>query len=118
MNENTRALIQFVMSERRVYPKRWGRFHQELLRHNARVPTPLILGGAIASDLAKRVRLLEQILAVKDNPEAFDCAERCLRREPLSAWECAPDPLSNTNSYGHEDISRAFVASFIQIHTA
>ena len=118
MSDSAKLLMQFVISDGRVYPKRWNQFHQELLRHDALVPPPLILWGAIASDLAKRFRLLEQILAVKDDPEAFDSAERFLRGEPLSAWKCAPEPLSNTDSYGYQDMSRTHADAFIHVHTA
>lgn len=101
MNEKARALIEFVISENRVYPKRWHKLYEIIIRAHPDAPRPLILGGAMASDLAKRIVLLEQIHEIKDDPATLDRADAFLRGESDSAWYRAPDPLSNRNSYGY-----------------
>ena len=105
MNEKARALIEFVISENRVWPKRWHDFYVIIRKTHPNAPRPLILGGSIASDLAKRIVLLEQIHEVKDDPVTLDRADAFLRGEPDSAWHRAPDPLSNRDIYGYEEIS-------------
>lgn len=102
MNEKARALIEFVISENRVYPKRWHKLYEIIIRTHPNVRWPLILGGSIESNLAKRIRLLEQIHEIKDDPATLDRADTFLRGEADSAWYRAPDPLSNRDSYGYE----------------
>jgi len=104
MDEKAKALIKFVTLENRVWPKRWHELYQIIVRTHPDAPKPLILGGASASDLAKRIVLLQQIHEIKDDPRALDRADAFLRNEPASAWHLAPDPISNTNSYGHQDV--------------
>ena len=103
MNEKAKALIEFVTSENRVWPKRWHKFHEIIRRTHPHVPNPLILGGSSASDMAKRIVLLRQIHEIKDDPMTLDRADAFLRNEPASAWHLAPEPLSNRDIYGHED---------------
>ena len=105
MNEQAKALLQFVISENRVWPKRWHKFHEIVKRTHLHVPNPLTLGGSTASDKAKRIVLLRQIHEIIDDPMTLDRADAFLRNEPASAWHLAPEPLSNRNSYGHEDAS-------------
>ncbi|MCI2395008.1 hypothetical protein [Aliiroseovarius sediminis] len=104
MNEQAKALIEFVISEDRVHPKRWHQFYKIISKQYPDVPKPLILGGSIASDLAKRTVLLKQIHTIQVDQKLLLRADRFLRGEPISAWYRAPDPLSNKGSYGDEDV--------------
>lgn len=104
MNEQAKKLIEFVISENRVYPNRWHNFYKIIAKRHPEVPKPLILGGSIASDMAKRIVLMQQIHAIKDDQEVLQRADKFLRGEPLTAWHRAPDPLSNKGSYGEEDV--------------
>jgi len=105
VNQKAKALKEFVTSENRVWPKRWHKLYEIIARTHPDAPKPLILGGAGASNMAKRIVLLQQIHAIKDNPKILDRADAFLRNEPASAWHFAPEPLSNRNSYGQEDAS-------------
>lgn len=104
MNGQAKTLIEFVISENRIHPNRWHNLYQIISQKYPEVPKPLILGGSIASDMAKRIVLLQQIHAIKDDKEVLQHADKFLRGEPLTAWHRAPDPLSNKGSYGDEDV--------------
>jgi len=104
MSERAKALLGFVVSDNRVWPDRWHQFHKIIKEKHPQVPNPLILGGSIASDMAKRITLLHQIHEIKEDPDTLERADDFLRKEPYSAWNCAPDPLSNKNIYGQEDV--------------
>jgi hypothetical protein len=104
MNDQAKTLLEFVISEDRVHPNRWHDFYKIISKRYLDAPRPLILGGAIASDVAKRTTLLKQIHTIKADQELLRRADKFLRAEPLSAWYRAPDPLSNRGSYGDEDV--------------
>jgi hypothetical protein len=108
MTEKARALRQFVASEGRVHPKNWYGFYKLLLKTHPETPTPLILGGSIASDMAKRVQLLLQINHIADDKKVLDFADQFLRELKDSEWVHGSEPLSNRDSYGHEDIPSHF----------
>lgn len=104
MNQKAKALIEFATSESRVRPKRWHKLYEIIARTHPEAPKPLILGGAGASNMAKRIVLLQQIHEIKDDPITLDRVDAFLRNEPASAWHLAPDPISNIDSYGHQDV--------------
>ncbi|MCV2893724.1 hypothetical protein [Lentibacter sp. XHP0401] len=104
MNDQAKALIEFVISEDRVHPKRWHQFYKIISKQYPDAPRPLVLGGATASDMAKRVVLLTQIHKIRSDRDLLRRADKFLRGEPLSAWYRAHDPLSNKGSYGDEDV--------------
>jgi hypothetical protein len=113
MNDQAKALVEFVISEDRVHPNRWHDFYKIISKRYPDAPRPLILGGSIASDLAKRTVLLEQIHTIKADQELLQHADRFLRGEPLSAWHRASDPLSNKGSYGDVDVPELMYLSLL-----
>lgn len=103
MTKQLESLLRFVASDGRVHPTDWNGFYKKLSSMVPVVPVPLILGGSIASDQAKRVRLLQQIQAVRSSNEAMDFADTFLRSLPEHGWKWGDEPPSNRDSYGNED---------------
>jgi hypothetical protein len=104
MTEKARELRHFVASEGRVHPKNWHEFSKLLVKSHPDTPWPLILGGASASDMAKRVRLLNQIRHIEEDPRTLDLADHFLRGLPDRDWVKGQEPPSNRDLWGSEDV--------------
>lgn len=57
--------------------------------------------------MAKRVRLLQQVDAIRDNREILDSAVHFLSELAAEEWRVVEGELSNVDSYGNEDVPSA-----------
>ncbi|MGI1661345.1 hypothetical protein ACRDNQ_03805 [Palleronia sp. KMU-117] len=94
-----RALVDYVTRNDRVWPLPWHEFSELIGLNRPGFLPPLILGGAMESDAAKRERLLAQIAHIKDDPELLEKADAFLRSLPDEEWFKAPDPLSTKDRW-------------------
>lgn len=88
-------LLNYVASEGRVYPLPWAEFSKLIGLNRPGFLPPLILGGAMASDAAKRQRLLDQINHIAGNPKTLKAADDFLRSLSDEQWYRADEPLSD-----------------------
>lgn len=93
-DEKRRALLDFVVSEGRVWPHKWHDFSNLVGQDRPGFPPPLILGGAMESDASKRQRLIDQINHVSAEPQLLERADAFLRSLPLEDWYRCDGPLS------------------------
>ena len=93
-SEMRESLIEYVTSENRVWPLKWAEFSKLIGLNKPGFLPPLILGGAMESDAAKRQRLIDQINHIADDPELLQKANTFLRSLPEDGWYHAADPLS------------------------
>lgn len=75
---------------------------------------PLILGGADSSDMAKRVRLLEQVNHLASNEETLALADGYLRGLSEDQWVNGPEPPSNIDAWGKEDVPPLYYKDLVQ----
>lgn len=94
-NELHDDLLAYVTSEGRVYPIPWAEFSELIGLNRPGFLPPLILGGAMESDAAKRRRLLDQIAHIADDPDILATADTFLRSLSDDQWYRAEEPLSD-----------------------
>ena len=93
------SLLEYVTSKGRVHPLPWAEFSRLIGLNRPGFLPPLILGGAMASDAAKRQRLLDQIEHISGNVDLLRVADDFLRSLPQDQWYCADEPLSDQSRW-------------------
>ena len=94
-----RHLLAYVTGEGRVYPIPWAEFSKLIGLNRPGLLPPLILGGAMESDQAKRQRLLDQINHIAGDKKLLQAADQYLRSLQQDQWYRADEPLSNQSRW-------------------